>query len=169
MIIVREIRMISTLALVLACQAGLSAPKVAIGDPVQEAIAQCFESAYAAKSTLSPYQSTDCGVTCGQGNGLSADHKSAQCNYTPPKDHKAETFSFVSTSRTDRGWYTPPSLVNGGTAVRAWVGCNGHKSLGSAREWSKGYIRGQIRYLPTDAEQREIMDSCINQIIGDTP
>ena len=140
-------------------------------DAIGDAIAQCFNAAYTEKSVLRPFKAPVgegkwYEVTCGQGNGFSADNKSQPFTYPAQINHQIESFVFVETSRTDRGWYTPPKLVHGKSAVRVILGCNGHKSLGSEREWSKGYITGELRYLPTDDEQREMIDKCINQQLG---
>lgn len=143
----------------------LSQPAVA-QDPIEDAINACFTKAYEVKSILVPYKDNECGVTCGKGNGFNAKNEHKKCTYVAPANHRVETYVFESTSRTDRGYVVAPRLIQNGQSAIAFVGCRGHKSVGSAREWSKGYIRGNLRYLPTDAEQRQMIDTCIDQTLG---
>jgi hypothetical protein len=150
---------------------GASVASGAFGErgPVEEQISACFNRAYAALSTTKEFRDPAVGeyeVTCGQGNGLTADNKNQWFDFSLPPNYKVESVVFVSTSKTSGGWYASPTAVHNQSALRTSLGCSGHKSIKSAREWSKGYITGLLRYLPTEDERSTALSKCLQETFG---
>lgn len=148
------------------------ATATAASDPFQEAISACFDRAYAERSILAPFRGPAEGqyeVTCGKGNVVNREEKANIFEFVLPINYTLEEATFVPTSRTSGGHFTAPTPSRGGAAVRVILSCRGHKDPTGPREWSKGYIDGTMRYHPTEAEQRSILDKCINDTLGDSP
>lgn len=136
------------------------------GGGVEEAVNQCYLAAFEAKSAVTVFRWPKQGVidqTCAGGTRLDRDRRSVISVYTAPDNYMLVSYEFRPTSKTSGGYFQGPALVQGGRAVRVVVGCRGNKGIGVAREWSKGYLRGTVKYVPTDLEQREILAECLAQ------
>lgn len=138
----------------------------ALAQNTKQQIASCVERELAKVRTEVPF-AKEGGVTCYKAIIKNfkcvRDNKDLTVSYAAPDGHVITSATRVITSRSDRGaagelsWDTRRASVE--------VSCRGNACDKGEREWSHVRISGVLQRIPTEAERKSVMDTCLDALL----
>lgn len=135
---------------------------------IKQLLAQCHASKIAQFKAQKAFSAPG-SVTCPPGDIVDfpprcrTDDRTAPVNYEAPDGYRITNASVQETSRTER------TGINGfrfdSRTASVGLSCNGHGCDGKGRVWVAVNLNGTIERIPTDADSKQAMDECIDQVL----